>query len=140
MLGWLVLIGWLAFAASGMNITASIAQGVITLALPTSSFHNWLVALLTLVVEAIAVVANTTLLNVLPSIEPFILLLHVLGFIVLVTPLVWLGPHAPPSEVFATFTNGGGWSSMGVSFFVGLLGNVFALFGACPEYPWVGSD
>ena len=120
-----------------MNLTASIAQGIIILSVPTLLPHPWHVALLTLGTEVVAVFLNTVLLSALPSIEPFILLLHVFGFIAIVTPLVWLGPHAQPAEVFTTFTNGGDWSSMGLSFFVGLLGNVFALFGMCHELPRV---
>lgn len=41
-----------------------------------------------------------------------------------------LAPEKASShDVFTQFTNGGGWSSQGLSFFVGLIGSVFAMFG-----------
>ena len=68
--------------------------------------------------------------SLLPKFEAFILIVHVLGFFAIIFPLVILGPHASPKEVFTTFINDGGWSTNGLSFMVGLLGNVFAFFGA----------
>jgi len=49
-------------------------------------------------------------------------------------PLVVLGPHGNSADVFKLFLNGGGWPTQGISFFVGLLGNVFAFFGADGAY------
>lgn len=48
----------------------------------------------------IAVIINTTFSGWLPKFEGLILILHVLGFFGILFPLVILGPHAPPSEVF----------------------------------------
>ena len=129
LLGWLVLTGWLAYAASAIQLTAAIAQGIVILAAPNSSPQPWHVALLTLAGVLVCAFFNTVLLDLLPIIEPFVLVLHVFGFIAIVAPLIWLGPHASPSEVFANFVNGGEWSSMGLSFFVGLVGNGFTLIG-----------
>jgi hypothetical protein len=36
---------------------------------------------------------------------------------------------ASAHDVFTTFQNGGGWPSQGLSFFIGLIGTVFAMFG-----------
>ena len=46
---------------------------------------------------------------------------HILGFFGILIPLVHLAPHQPAKEVFATFYNGGDWSSNRLSFFVGLV-------------------
>ena len=44
--------------------------------------------------------------------------------------LVQLAPQkASAHDVFTVFSNSGGWSSQGLSFFVGLIGTVFAMFG-----------
>ena len=41
-----------------------------------------------------------------------------------------LAPNkASAHDVFTQFSNGGGWPTQGLSFFVGLVGNVFAMFG-----------
>jgi len=73
---------------------------------------------------------NTVISSWLPKFEALILILHILGFFAILLPLVILGPHAQPSQVFQTFINGGKWPTDGLSFFVGLLGNVYAFFGA----------
>ena len=76
------------------------------------------------------VLINTVVSSWLPKFEGLILILHILGFFAIIFPLVILGPHAPASEVFGTFINSGHWPTNGLSFFVGLLGNVYAFFGA----------
>ena len=79
---------------------------------------------------AFSVLINTAASSLLPKFEAMILILHVVGFFAIIFPLVILGPHADPKEVFTTFINDGNWPTMGLSFMVGLLGNVFAFFGA----------
>ncbi|KAI4187238.1 MAG: hypothetical protein L6R41_002956, partial [Letrouitia leprolyta] len=41
-----------------------------------------------------------------------------------------MAPHGTASDVFTVFVNGGGWKTTGLSFFVGITGNVFAFLGA----------
>lgn len=36
---------------------------------------------------------------------------------------------ASAHEVFTVFQNGGAWPSQGLSFFIGIIGSVFAMFG-----------
>ena len=36
---------------------------------------------------------------------------------------------ATAHDVFTVFQNGGGWPSQGLSFFIGIIGSVFAMFG-----------
>ena len=78
----------------------------------------------------VGVIINTVISSWLPKFEGLILILHILGFFAVIFPLVILGPHASPSEVFGTFINGGNWPTNGLSFFIGLLGNVYAFFAA----------
>ena len=72
---------------------------------------------------------NTLLARWLPKVEGIFLIFHVLGFFAVLIPLVYLGPHASASEVFATFIDSGGWKSNGLSFFIGLVSSVFPLGG-----------
>ena len=63
-------------------------------------------------------------------IEIFILILHLLGFIAIIIPLVYLAPQRNrASSVFKTFLNEGGWSTQVLSFFIGLDGNAVAFVG-----------
>ncbi|KAL8660852.1 MAG: hypothetical protein Q9202_006135 [Teloschistes flavicans] len=78
----------------------------------------------------VAVLINTVLGQLLPPIETAMLIIHVLGFFAILIPLVYMAPQkATAHEVFTVFENGGGYPSQGLSFFVGLIGTVFAMFG-----------
>ena len=92
-------------------------------------FQRWHGTLLTWAAILLAVAFNTVLSPALPKVEGMVLVLHILGFVAILVPLVYLAPHSTPSEVFAVFSNGGGWSSQGLSFFIGLVGNATAFLG-----------
>ena len=106
------------------------ARGLIVLTAPTYNPQPWHSVMLYWAVILFGVSVNTVIGRWLPKFEGLILILHIFGFFAIMLPLVILGPHAQPSEVFKTFINGGNWPTDGLSFFVGLLGNVFAFFGA----------
>lgn len=89
----------------------------------------WHGTLLCYGVLLVYVFVNTLAGTKLPRIEIVLLVVYVLSFFGIVVPLVYLAPHGNAHDVFATFVNGGGWSTQGVSFFVGLSGNAFAFLG-----------
>ena len=105
-------------------------QGLIVLSDPSYNFKVWHGVMLYWGIILLAVLINTVVSSWLPKFEGLILILHVVGFFAIMFPLIILGPHGKASEVFGTFVNGGNWPTNGLSFFVGLLGNVFAFFGA----------
>ncbi|KAL8783597.1 MAG: hypothetical protein Q9213_004526 [Squamulea squamosa] len=127
--GWLNVIGWQALAASGAYLCATIIQGLIVLNNPTYNFQRWHGTLLLWAVICVAVLVNTVISSLLPKIECVILILHILGFFAVMIPLVYMAPHTTAKDVFTLFINGGGWQTTGLSFFVGLYGNVFAFLG-----------
>lgn len=96
---------------------------------PDYNFQRWHGTLLFWAVIFIAVLVNTVIINALPKIEGFILVIHILGFFALLTPLVYLGPHGTAADVFTVFLNEGGWPTQGLSLCVGIIGNVFAFLG-----------
>lgn len=79
---------------------------------------------------ASAVFINVLASTVLPKFEGFILILHVVGFFAILLPLVFLGEHQDPHQVFNLWLNLGNWPTQGTSFMVGLLGPVFMFVGA----------
>ena len=105
-------------------------QGLIVLTDPAYVPQPWHSVLLYWAAILCAVVFNTAASSWLPGFERLVLIIHIFGFVAILLPLVILGPHVPASEVFQKFINGGSWPTDGLSFFVGLLGNVFAFFGA----------
>ena len=127
--GWLTCAGWQAALATSGFFTGTLIQGMIVQNNPDYVFARWHGTLLFWAVVLLAVVINTVVSNSLPRIEGLILVLHILGFFAVLIPLVYLAPHSTPSDVFALFLNEGGWSSQGLSFFVGLVGNAAAFIG-----------
>lgn len=65
----------------------------------------------------------------LPRFEGFILVLHIIGFFAILIPLVTMADHGNANEVFTDFLNLGGFPSQGLSFFVGMVGCIFAFAG-----------
>lgn len=96
---------------------------------PSYTYERWHGTFLTWGVILLALFFNTVISSSLPKTEGFVLILHILGFFACLIPLVYMGPHASPADIFPVFNNGGGWSSIGLSFFIGLVGNATAFLG-----------
>lgn len=96
---------------------------------PDYGFQRWHGTLLHIAIVLVALFVNTITKPLLPVIELILLALHVVSFFALMIPLIVRAPHASAKEVFATFYNGGGWSTDGLSFFVGLTATMFAFVG-----------
>ncbi|KAF4989386.1 hypothetical protein FGRMN_9155 [Fusarium graminum] len=127
--GMLTIGGWQGSVASSALLTGNMILGLATLNYEEFKPQLWQGTLLFWAIFLFAVFINTLVSSVLPKFEGLILILHILGFFAILIPLVTLGPHASASDVFTVFVNNGGWSSQGVSFMVGLMGNAFAFVG-----------
>lgn len=130
MTGWLTVIGWQAGQASVAFLCATLVQALVILNHPTYVPERWQATLIFYAVLAVVLFVNTYLARWLPKIEGLVLCIHILGFFGVLIPLVYLAPHGKASDVFATFVNGGGWSTDGISFFIGLITSVFSFLGA----------
>ena len=128
--GWLTVSGWHALVASGGYLSGTLIQGLIIMDNPTYTFQRWHGTLLFWAIIFLAVLINTVISSLLSKLEGLILILHILGFFAVLIPLVYMAPHGSASDVFTLFLNHGGWSTQGLSFFVGLIGNVFSMLGA----------
>jgi choline transport protein len=128
-LGWMTVCGWQAAVGSGGFLTGTLIQGLIILTRPDYEFKQWHGTLLYWAVIFFGVFINTIVSSLLPKFEGLILVLHILGFFAIMIPLMVLGPHGNASDVFKTFMNAGGWQTQGLSFCIGILGNVFAFVG-----------
>lgn len=78
---------------------------------------------------ASAMLVNTVLGAVLPSIEIIILVLHIVSFFAVLIPLIYIGPKSDTYSTFTTFFNLGGWPTQALAFFVGMQGNAAAFVG-----------
>ncbi|KAI9881205.1 MAG: hypothetical protein M1830_007183 [Pleopsidium flavum] len=125
--GWLTVCGWQALVASGGYLSGTLIQGLIVMNYPTYTFERWHGTLLFWACIFLAVIINTVISSILPKLEGLILVLHILGFFAILIPLVYMAPHGSASDVFTVFLNEGGWPTQGLSFFIGLIGNVFSM-------------
>lgn len=128
--GWLAVGGWQGSVASSSLLTGRMILGLIALNNPTFEPKDWQGTLLFWAVLFFAVFINTLVSSALPKFEGLILILHILGFFGIIIPLLVLGPRASTAEeIFTSFANEGMWPTQGLSFMVGMMGNVFAFVG-----------
>ncbi|KAI0886336.1 amino acid transporter [Annulohypoxylon maeteangense] len=129
--GWLEVTGWQSLVASGGYVTGTMIQGIILLTYPGYADHmqNWHGTLLFWGIVLLSYGINTAVGSLLAKFEGIFLVIHLLGFFAVILPLALLSQHSDSASVFDTFLNPGGWQTQGLSFCIGVLGNVFAFLG-----------
>jgi hypothetical protein len=127
--GWLNALGWGGAIAATSFFTSSMTQALIVQTHPDYDPKGWQGTLLMWAVLLLVLFFNTALSKTLPAIEVCILIIHLLGFFAILIPILYLSPKENAGAVFTTFNNLGGWSSQGLSWFVGLSGNAAAFVG-----------
>lgn len=123
------MIGWQATYATSCFLCGTLIQGLIVLTNPSYEPQAWHGTLLFWAVSVFSVSINSFGGKVLPRFEGLILVLHILGFFAILIPLTYMADHGTAREVFTEFMNLGGWPTQGLSFFIGLVGCVFAFAG-----------
>ncbi|KAJ5674585.1 choline transport protein [Penicillium maclennaniae] len=127
--GWLTVIGWQATYATSCYLCGTLIQGLIVLTNSSYQPKNWHGTLIFWAVAVFSVSINSIGGTLLPRFEGFILILHILGFFAILIPLTYMGDHGTAKEVFTEFLNLGEFPSQGLSFFVGMVGCIFAFAG-----------
>ncbi|KAJ5279372.1 choline transport protein [Penicillium angulare] len=127
--GWLTVIGWQATYATSCYLCGTLIQGLITLTQKDYKPESWHATLLFWAVAVFSVSINCVGGKLLPRFEGLILFLHILGFFAILIPLTYMADHGDAKEVFTTFLNRGEFPSQGLSFFVGIVGCIFAFAG-----------
>ncbi|KAJ6017593.1 amino acid transporter [Penicillium sp. IBT 35674x] len=128
--GWICVLGWHTGIAGCCYTVANMMVGIVAINYPDSyTYQPYHVTLLVIAVAVVAILFNTFLAQKLPMIEGIILIVHVFGFFGILIPLWVLSPSVPPSEVFGSIEDRGGWGNNGLSCLVGLIGPIYALIG-----------
>ena len=109
--GWQIVLAWQA------DLCGILIQALAVLNYPDYSTQRYHATLILWAVIVAAVLFNTTLARLLPWVEGSILICHCLGFIVVLVPIVYFGPHVPAKDVWNQFVSSGGYSD-GTAFFV----------------------
>jgi choline transport protein len=129
-IGWLSIAVWQAMVAMGGTLGATLIQTLLTLNYPEEyTEKGWHGTLLIWATVIVAFVINSVLGRWLPKIEGLILYLHILGFFAIIIPLLHLSSKVDSHQVFTSWNNDGGWSTMGLAFFVGIVSNVGPFIG-----------
>jgi choline transport protein len=130
LVGWLTSLAWVATVAVESLFAGTIIQGLLVLRYPDYDLKLWQGTLLTWAVMLFNVFINTVLPALLPRFEIMIMVLHVGGFVAILATLLSTATIGTASSVFLTSFNNGGWSTQGLSYCVGFLGNVATFVGA----------
>lgn len=96
---------------------------------PNYETQGWHGTLVYWAVLLLCICINTKLNRLLPAIEVLVLVLHILGCFAILIPLVYLYPKDNTNAIFSTWNNGGGWSTQGLSFLIGLNGMAASFIG-----------
>ena len=130
-IGWLNALAWIATVATETIFAGTILQGLLILNHPDADdAERYQGTLLAYVVVAVAIFINAVVPGMLPKFEIFIVVFHIAGFIAIVATLWVTSSHTSAEFVFTTALNEGGWSTQGISYCVGFLGNVATFVGA----------
>ena len=125
-----MICGWQGILAGSGYLCGTMIEALALLNNPNYTPQRWEGTLLFWAIIVVAVLTNTVASRLLPPIETFILVVHVLGFFAILIPVVYMAPQkASTHDVFTVFQNGGDWPTQGLSFFIGIIGSVFAMFG-----------
>lgn len=128
--GWATVCAWQAAVSAICLPLATIVQGLVIMNNPAYPAARWHATLMTYAFILLALFVNTYLNKHFAKIEGIILILYVIGFFGVVISLSALSIHVSADQVFKAWNNSGGWSSMGLSWFVSLSSFAGAFAGA----------
>ncbi|PYI24193.1 choline transport protein [Aspergillus violaceofuscus CBS 115571] len=120
--GSICIIAWTAVPTGAVYVAGSILQSAVAMKHPEYEPQGWHVTLIMWGILLICAILNTWLGMILPVLEVFIGIVHVLGFFAVLIPIVYLGPKADARSVFVQTFNVGGWRDITLATFVGLKG------------------
>ncbi|KAJ5827392.1 hypothetical protein N7447_004155 [Penicillium robsamsonii] len=127
--GWVAVVGWQASFAAAAYLSGTMIQGVAILAHKHYKAEAWQGTLIMWACLLVALAVNLSGGKIFPRLEKGILVLHVLGCVSIIIPLVCLADHKTNQQVFTEFLNGGEFPTQGLSWFVGISGCVFSFAG-----------
>jgi choline transport protein len=136
--GWLSSLAWCCGTTSGFFLAGTLIQGVIVELHPNYTAQAWRGYLLVLALVSIGALVNTYLSRKLPKLEGVAFVLTIAGFVSVII-VIWVldtSDRLSTTEVFNTFDNDGGWSSLGLAMVAGQVLLVWALTGeTCQTSP-----
>ena len=108
--GWQIVLAWQADFAAVLYLCGILIQAMAVINYPGYVPQRYHATLILWAVIGASVLFNTTLARLLPWVEGSILICHILGFVVVLVPIIYFGPHASAKDVFDQFVSSGGYS------------------------------
>lgn len=130
--GWLTALAWVATVATETIFAGTILQGLLILDYAPLHYAPKMYqgTLLAWAVVATAIAINVWGPSLLPKLEISVIVLHLSAFVAIIAVLWALTPELKTADfVFTASLNEGGWSTQGLSYCVGFLGNVATFVG-----------
>ncbi|KAK3670939.1 hypothetical protein LTR78_009217 [Recurvomyces mirabilis] len=124
--GWMSTLSWQAGTASGPFLVGTLIQSMIYVNDETYVGTNWQGMMFVWAITLVVYFCNVYGGRAMPVFQNLMLILHVFGFLTIIVCLWVLAPRNPAHVVFTQFSNGGGWSSMGVSLMIGQITAIYA--------------
>ncbi|KAF2178015.1 putative GABA permease [Zopfia rhizophila CBS 207.26] len=128
--GWMSTLSWQAGNASGSFLTGTIIQALLVVNYPSYEPQGWQGTLFVFAMVLVLYIVNIWGAQVWPRIQNGLLILHVIGFLVVIITLWVMAPHQSAKAVFTEFTNAGGWPTMGLSLMVGQITAIYSMLGS----------
>lgn len=123
-------LGWLAAVASSVFIVATQIQCMIEVTQPDYEFTNWQYTLIMIAFVLVTIVFNTWGASFLPALQTASLIGHILGFFVVIIPLLVLCPKNNAHDVFLDFQNNSGYDNMGTAYLISQVFIIYCNFGS----------
>ena len=127
--GWMSSLCWQAGNASGSFLTGNMIQALMIINNPDYPAPYWQGTLFAYSMILLLFLANTVGAKWMPLVQNTVLVFHV-GFFIVVLGVMWSAPLNSAKVVFTQFTNGGNWSSIGVSLMVGQITAIYSSIGS----------
>lgn len=129
MQGWATVFAWQSATTSIFLLVAKQVQGLIILNYPEYNATRWQSTLLMWAFTAFSFAVNVWGIQLLPLLQLFGGIFHVVFFIALSVPLILLAPRSTPEFVFKTVMSEGGWENNGISWCIGMLTVTYCFLG-----------
>lgn len=122
-------MAWQAGNAIGVFLVGTLIQSIISINDASYLFPPWQATLLVIGAVLIAFCGNVFGSKILPYWQNAVFAIHVMAYFALIIPIWVNAPRASHDQVWTSFTNTGGWSSMGLSVLVGQLSGIYTQCG-----------
>lgn len=129
--GWLSALAWCCGTISGPFLAGNLIQGMIVMMHPDYNQTAWKAYLYTFALITLIFLFNAFLSRKLPQVEGAVFVLVIIGFVSTLVVL-WVlsdGNRLTAHQVFTTFSDDGGWGSLGLSMLAGQILLVWNLTG-----------